>query len=332
MRTLHRVTWSRLLPLVVAACSSTDPGDSGDGGGGCSGDVRGTLDRGSFTTSDCPGGATLPGESSCLEAQAFAAGARARLRFVADDGRAVITGASSTAPGVVRIDAVVAEPEGGAAEIDLTTLAGGDAVVQVDQATGTIDQLPIRVVPVGAVAVTVPRKIVVGGAVAIGGTVTSAGGEPLIGRGAYALTAGAGLAITPVPLGTAGLLLARGPDYVIRATAPGDHVLTTTPATAGELRMTAIPPAALREIRLTASEIVLDAARGDAWAAVWVGATDAVGDAVVGTPCEWRASRPVWFESLAPYADAVIVRSPVAAPVDVTCLVEGLPRATATIR
>ena len=83
---------------------------------------------------------------------------------------------------------------------------------------------------------------------------------------------------------------------------------------------------------MSASPFQLEAVRGDAWAAVVVGATDDVGDAVVGIPCEWRASRPVWFEPLAPHADAVIVRSPLATPVEVTCLIEGTPRATVTIR
>jgi len=333
MQALRRVAWSRLLPLVVAACFSADPEDTGGGGGGgCGGGARGALDQGSFATSDCPTGVTLPGERSCLEQLAFAAGARARLRFVADDWEAVITGASSTAPGVVRIDRVAADPEHAAAELDVTALAAGAAVVQVDAATGPIDQLPIRVAPVAAVTLTVPRKLLVGGAVAVGGSVTDASGAALIGRGAFGLTAGDGLVITPAPLGTAGLLFGRGPDYVIRATALGDHLLATTPATAGELRMTAIAATALGALRLSASPFQLDAGRGDAWAVVTVGATDDVGDAVVGIPCEWRASRPVWFEPLAPQADAVIVRSPLATPVDVTCFLEGTPRATATIR
>lgn len=46
---------------------------------------------------------------------------------------------------------------------------------------------------------------------------------------------------------------------MIRATALGDHLLTTTPATAGELRMTAIAATALGELRLSASPFQLDA-------------------------------------------------------------------------
>ena len=326
-----RISWSRLVPLLVAGCFSADADRDDDSGGGCSGGgTRGALGRGTFSTSDCPNAGSLAEAAACLGLEPFAAGARAAVRFRPDDGDRAITGVTSTDPSAVRTDAVTFLDDTSVA-FEVLSLAAGDAVVQVVHDLEVVDQLPIQVVPVASVVASVPAKTMVGGVVVVSGTPTGAAGEPLIGRGGYELAATPGLTIEAVAPGTPGLLWEVGPDYVVHATAPGDYLLVATPATSTPLRLTVVDPAALREVRLSPSEFGAGASQGFV-SVVAVAATDDVGDALAGVACDWQASRPVTFEPFERYPDVVHVRSQTNEPVDITCVIAGTPRATVTIR
>jgi len=333
MRALSWRSWSRWMPLLVAGCFSADA-DSSDSGGGCTGGgARGALGHGTFATSDCPGVVTLLEPRECLGLYPFAAGAQTALRFRPDSLYAphAVTGVTSADPAVVRTDEVTLGLGEGAVEFVVATLAAGDATVQVMDFTEVIDELPIHVAPVASVVVVAPAKTLVGGVFVVSGTLTSASGEPLIGRRGYTLTAAPGLTIEALPPGTLGLPNEEMPDYVVHANAPGDYLLTAMPATSSPLRLTVVDPAALGEVQITASAF----ASGAAWFSsyVSVAATDDVGDALTGVACEWQASRPVTFESLERYPDRVVeVVSATNEPVDITCVIAGTPRATATIR